>query len=120
MAAGAGAAAGCRNHLNGACRTPGDWTTCVSVGLWTRHGPDNSSSSVLDYAVISGEHFDTVVEMIVDEHGVMGGDSDHSLVITRVQDKFIMKSNIRTAEMGIGGKFLRCLQSLYEGDYVKC
>ena len=26
----------------------------------------------------------------------------------------------KLAEMGIGGKFLRCLQSLYEGDYVKC
>ena len=26
----------------------------------------------------------------------------------------------KLAEMGFGGKFLRCLQALYEGDYVTC
>ena len=83
-------------HLNGACRTPGDWSTRVSVGLWTRHGPDNFSSSVLDYAIVSGEHLDTVIEMVVDEHSVMGGDSDHSLVISRFEDKFIRKSKVKT------------------------
>ena len=84
-------------HLNGACRTPGDWSTRLSVGLWTRHAPDNSSTSVLDYAVISREHLDTVIEMVVDEHGVMGGDSDHNLVTSRIEDKVITKSNVKTS-----------------------
>ena len=81
-------------HLNGACRVPGDWNTRVSQGLWTRHGPDNSSSSVLDYSVISGEHFESVVDMVVDEHGKLGGDSDHNLVISRFRDKFMVKNKV--------------------------
>ena len=52
---------------------PGDWNTRISQGLWTRHAPDKSSSSVLDYSMISGEHLNSVMEMVVDEHGKMGG-----------------------------------------------
>ena len=81
-------------HLNGACRVPGDWNTRVSKGLWTRHAPDHSSSSVLDYAVVSSEHLDSVVEFVVDQQGVMGGDSDHNLVVTRLRDKFVTSNRV--------------------------
>ena len=77
-------------HLNGACRTPGDWSTRESSGLWTRHAHDNTSSSVLDYSVISAEHLDTVKSMEVDQDGRLGGDADHNFVLTRLQDKFVI------------------------------
>ena len=44
--------------------------------------------------MVSGEHLDSVVEMVVDQGGEMGGDSDHNLVVTRIKDKFITTSRV--------------------------
>ena len=76
-------------HLNGAVRVPGDWSTRVSSGLWTRHTPGYGSSTVLDYSVVSSEHLDSVLSFVVDEGGSMGGGSDHNMTLTRLDDHFI-------------------------------
>ena len=76
-------------HVNGACRVAGDWSTRISEGLWTRHGSDYVSSSVLDYVVVSTEHMDTVMEMVIDEKGKLGGGSDHNMIVTKVKDQFL-------------------------------
>ena len=89
-------------QLNGACRTPGDWSTRVSTGLWTRHAHDYSSSSVLDYAVISEEHFDSVVDVEIDEKGRLGGASDHSVVLTRLKDRFLTVSSVSRKAIKLG------------------
>ena len=39
-------------------------------------------------------HLDSVVEMVVDQRGVMGGDSDHNLVVTRMRDKFVTSNRV--------------------------
>ena len=76
-------------HVNGACRTKGDLSTRICTGLWTRHGPDYVTSSVIDYVVVSQEHLDSVTDMMVDQHGVHGGDSDHNLIVSRFKDEFV-------------------------------
>ena len=91
-------------HVNGACRVPGDWSTRISEGLWTRHGPDYVSTTVLDYVVVSIEHLDSVLEMFVDQDGDLGGHSDHNMIITRVRDKFLSVlrvSSARTSKPGV-------------------
>ena len=60
-------------HLNGAVRTPGDWATRISSGLWTRHAATYGSSTVLDYSLVSKEHMDSVLSFHVDQNGSMGG-----------------------------------------------
>ena len=77
-------------NINGACRVVGDWSTRIATGLWTRHAPDYSSSSILDFAVISAEHQEGVLSMEIDEAGLLGGASDHNMVITRIVDIFVM------------------------------
>ena len=76
-------------HLNGAVRVPGDWSTRVSSGLWTRHSPGSGSSTVLDYSVVSSEHLDSVLSFVVDEVGSMGCGSDHNMTVTRLDDHFV-------------------------------
>ena len=76
-------------HLNGACRVVGDWSTRLSSGVWTRHSPDYSSSTVLDFSVGSVEHFESFLSLEVDEGGRLGGDSDHNILITKIRDKFL-------------------------------
>ena len=76
-------------HLNGAVRVPGDWSTRVSAGLWTRHSPSYGSSTVLDYSVISREHLDSVRGLTIDNDGAMGGGSDHNMLLTRLEDRFV-------------------------------
>ena len=89
-------------QLNGACRVRGDWSTRVSTGLWTRHGHNNSSSSVLDYAVVSEEHFDSVVDVEIDEKGRLGGGSDHNVVVTRLKDRFLAVSSVSRKAVKLG------------------
>ena len=76
-------------HLNGAVRTPGDWATRISSGLWTRHAATYGSSTVLDYSLVSKEHMDSVLSFHVDQNGSMGGSSDHNFTITRLADHFV-------------------------------
>jgi exonuclease III len=76
-------------HVNGACRTAGDWGTRVSTGLWTRHSHDLASSSVIDYVVISKEYLPSVVSMEIDQDGLLGGSSDHNFIVTRLTDEFV-------------------------------
>ena len=82
-------AASSLTHVNGAVRQEGNWETRFSKGLWTRHSTDHRSSTVLDYVVVSTEHLETVQEMLIDQEGVFGGDSDHNMLFTTVSDKFI-------------------------------
>ena len=89
-------------HLNGACRQPGDWGTRVSTGLWTRHAHDNSSSSVLDYSIISAEHVDDVLSMEVDQGGRLAGGADHNFVTTSLKDRVVIVSKVKRNEVKLG------------------
>ena len=76
-------------HLNGAVRQHGVWESRLCQGMWTRHSKDYRSSTVLDYVVITAEHLGTAREMVVDQGGLHGGDSDHNMIFSRFDDKFI-------------------------------
>ena len=76
-------------HLNGAVREEGVWSTRICQGKWTRYARDHSSSTILDYVLISSEHIGTVLGMSVDEEGYFGGDSDHNMIFSSFSDKFI-------------------------------
>lgn len=76
-------------HLNGAVRQQGDWDSRLSQGLWTRHSMDYRSSTIIDYVVVSSEHLGSAKEMTVDQGGLYGGDSDHNMLFSRFDDKFI-------------------------------
>ena len=82
-------AANSLTHVNGAVREIGNWATRLSKGLWTRHSIDHRSSTVIDYVVVSSEHLGTVQDLVVDQEGVYGGDSDHNMLFTTMTDKFI-------------------------------
>ena len=75
-------------HLNGAVRIPGDWSSKICHGLWTWHARNYANSTILDYVVISSEHFKTAQDMEVDEGAVYGGASDHNMIFSRFSDKF--------------------------------
>ena len=47
----------------------------VSSGLWTRQA--NHHSTILDYALLSKEHYSSFKSMHIDDQGQYGGDSDH-------------------------------------------
>ena len=81
-------------NINAATRTPGDWSTRYCSGMWTRHGSDYTSSTIIDYILIGEEHISTVVDMVVDDKGRLGGGSDHNWVITRFKDRFVVSHNI--------------------------
>ena len=76
-------------NVNGATRQLNGRTEKICSGLWTRHASDYVSSSVLDYVVVSEEHLWTVKDMMIDQDGALGGGSDHNMIISRWQDKFI-------------------------------
>ena len=76
-------------HLNGAVRQQGDWGSRLCQGMWTRHSKDYRSSTIIDYVVVSNEHLGSTREMLVDQGGLYGGDSDHNMLFARFDDKFI-------------------------------
>ena len=77
-------------HVNGATRGSGRGTTGLCTGVWTRHAwGDATPPSVLDYVVVSDEHMHSVRDMEVDERGVYGGASDHSMIFVRMLDRFL-------------------------------
>ena len=76
-------------HLNGAVRQHGDWGSRLCQGMWTRHSKDYRSSTIIDYVVVSSEHLGSAKEMMVDQGGLYGGDSDHNMLFSRFDDKFI-------------------------------
>ena len=76
-------------NVNGLCRVTGDWNTRVCNGLWTRQR--GGSSSVIDYALISREHANSVVSMLVDDTGSLGGGSDHNWILLNIADKFVIR-----------------------------
>ena len=61
----------------------------ICQGLWTRHSKDYVSSSVIDYVLVSEEHLVSIIEMTIDQDGRLGGGSDHNMLISRWEDKFI-------------------------------
>lgn len=73
-------------HINGKLRDPGDQSSKICSGLWTRQR--GNSRSVIDYVSLSSEHVPTVVSMTVDESGCLGGGSDHNWIEFVVADKF--------------------------------
>ena len=89
-------------HINGACRQPGDWETRISRGLWTRHAHDHSSTSVLDYSVISAEHVDDLLSMEVDEGGELAGRADHNFVTTSFKDRVVIRSKVERSKDKMG------------------
>ena len=85
------------SHVNGAVREEGNWDTRICRGKWTRHSSDHTSSTILDYVVISSEHLASVKEMIVDEEGSFGGHSDHNMCFTSLLDNFISTKRINSS-----------------------
>lgn len=76
-------------HVNGASRETNQGPRRLCSGVWTRHARDETTPpSVLDYVLVSTEHLHSVRDMMVDEGGLFGGASDHSMVFSRVVDKF--------------------------------
>ena len=66
-------------HING--------MQTLTTGLWTRQR--GGSSSVIDFAAVSREHMDTVISLYIDDHGDLGGGSDHNWIILDMTDYFI-------------------------------
>ena len=79
-------------HVNGACRTPGQWDTRMCKGLWTRQR--GGVSSVIDYATVSREHLSSVISLEVDDQGQYGTNSDHNWMFLDLNDRFIKKRRI--------------------------
>ena len=61
-------------------------------GLWTRQR--GNSKSVIDYAVVSKEHLASVHNLFIDDHGVLGGGSDHNFAILTLNDMFVKKRRL--------------------------
>ena len=79
-------------NINAMCKTPGDWSTRVCRGLWTRQR--SGFSSVIDFALISREHSSTVVSMLIDDKGNLGGGSDHNWIMLEITDKFVTRKRV--------------------------
>ena len=79
-------------NINAMCRVPGDWSTRVCDGLWTRQR--GGYSSVIDFALISREHSNTVISMLVDDKGLLHGGSDHNWILLDVADRFATSKRI--------------------------
>ena len=78
-------------HVNGAMLNPGDWSTKITQGLWTRQR--GGRSTILDYGVISREHLNTVVSMKIDDQGNLPcGNSDHNWLFLIVKDNFVRQN----------------------------
>ena len=77
-------------HVNGATKVKGDWSTKLTSGLWTRQRA--GTSTILDYSAVSEEFMDTVVCMVIDDKGGLGGGSDHNWQILTLRDSFSSKS----------------------------
>ena len=84
-------------NINAMCKTPGDWSTRVCNGLWTRQR--GGYSSIIDFALISREHSNTVVSMLVDDKGNLGGGSDHNWIMLDITDRFVTKKRITNLEV---------------------
>ena len=83
-------------HINGACRTPGQWDTRISRGLWTRQR--GGISTVVDYAGVSREHLQSVISLDIDDIGENGTGSDHNWMFLDVADKFVKKRRLIHAQ----------------------
>ena len=79
-------------NINSMCRLPGNWNTRVCEGLWTRQR--GGFSSVIDYALISREHTNTVVSMFIDDKGSLGGGSDHNWILLDITDRFVARKRV--------------------------
>ena len=78
-------------HVNGAVRSPNDWASKITEGIWTRQRAGRST--ILDYGVISKEHADTVIKLEIDDKGSMPcGKSDHNWLVMSVKDNFIKQN----------------------------
>ena len=64
----------------------------LTTGLWTRQR--GGHSSIIDYAVVSNEHMDSVISLHIDDKGEFGGGSDHNWLILDLRDHFVKKKRI--------------------------
>ena len=78
--------------LNGGNFTHINGQSDLTTGLWTRQRAN--SRSVLDYAIISNEHLHTVKSLIIDDHGIFGGGSDHNFLFLSLKDEFVKKKRL--------------------------
>ena len=60
--------------------------------MWTRQR--GGSSSIIDFAVVSSEHLDSVVGLVVDDQGEYGTLSDHNWLFLELYDKFVRQRRI--------------------------
>ena len=84
-------------NINSMCKSHGDYSTRICEGLWTRQR--GGHSSIIDFALISNEHKDTVISMLIDDKGNLGGGSDHNWIILDLSDKFVRKKRATVLEV---------------------
>ena len=80
-------------HINGELRDPGNPTSRICSGLWTRQR--GNSRSVIDFVSLSSEHISTVISMKIDDSGELGGGSDHNWIEVVLADKFRRLCHVR-------------------------
>ena len=73
-------------HINGELQDPGNPTSRICSGLWTRQR--GNLRSVIDFVSLASDHISTVVSMKVDDSGELGGGSDHNWIEVVLADKF--------------------------------
>ena len=79
-------------HLNGACRVNGDWSTRVSEGLWSWNR--GGVSTAIDYGVISNLDLNSVKSFIIDDKATFPSGSDHNWIFCTLEDSFNLKLKV--------------------------
>lgn len=61
----------------------------ICSGLWTRQAA--GTSTILDYCIISKEHAESVISMMIDDSNHFGGDSDHNSIFVTLKDIYVVQ-----------------------------
>ena len=115
-------------HVNGACRVPGDWSTRISSGLWTRQR--GGISTILDYGVVLSEDIDSVKSFGIDDQGAFPSGSDHNWSFMEMEDRFVAKrmvvcnKSVKKQRWNYGdghdwSKFAKCVDDLVREGNVE-
>ena len=72
---------------NGSCFSHECDRVCEGTWTWQR----GLLCSIIDYVFVSQEHSHCVKNMLIDDKGSLGGDSDHNLLLVSLRDNFTLK-----------------------------
>ena len=85
----------------------------LTTGRWTRQR--GSSKSILDFAVISSEHLQSVRTLFIDERGQFGGGSDHNFIFLTLDDMFVRRQ--RLFKLPVRKSSWNCMDNLDWGPF---